>query len=108
MSLIVFPNNLSSLYDVKTLATPIDCRFGLDRFASPTHRDSHANFLFTITFALQYLSTIQNFNSKFLAEIGGHPSRENFLLVLSDNNNDQKIKTKVYKCSSSSVSVQNF
>ena len=30
------------------------------------------------------------------------------LLVLSDNNNDQKIKTKVYECSSRSASVQNF
>ena len=28
------------------------------------------------------------------------------LLVLSDNNNDQKIKTKVYKCPSRSASVQ--
>ena len=30
------------------------------------------------------------------------------LLVLSDNNNDQKIKTKVYECSSRSASVQIF
>ena len=31
---------------------------------------------------------------------------EKTLLVLSDNNNDQKIKTKVYKCPSRSASVQ--
>ena len=33
-------------------------------------------------------------------------TEEKTLLVLSDNNNDQKIKTKVYKCPSRSASVQ--
>ena len=35
-----------------------------------------------------------------------HRGRKKTLLVLSDNNNDQKIKTKVYKCPSRSASVQ--